>query len=104
MTNPYAGPVRKIVQFSLNPRSKPNAFVAAAKAGEAALRQMPGYRARTLCHSQGRWSDLVHWQDRDCAAATAAALMSDPAFADFMAMIDPASVILSHHQVRWQKA
>jgi hypothetical protein len=30
--------------------------------------------------------------------------MSDPAFADFMAMIDPASVILSHHQVLCQMA
>jgi hypothetical protein len=50
MTNPSAGPVLEIVQFSLCPESEHQAIVAAAKASEAALRQMPGYRARTICH------------------------------------------------------
>jgi hypothetical protein len=90
------------VTFRLKPGCDPDAFVAAAAATGPALERQPGFRDRRLTRlDDGRWADLVAWSDLDAARAGAAAMMAEPAFAPFLAMIDLEGIEMRHDRIAW---
>jgi hypothetical protein len=92
------------VTFRLAPGTDPAAFLAAARATDAALASHPGYLARHLSEGpDGQWTDCVLWSDATAAHAAAAAAMSDPRFGPFMAAIAPESMVMRHETLHWQK-
>jgi hypothetical protein len=91
------------VAFHLVPGTDPAAFLAAARGTEAALRRQPGFLSRMLTRGDdGTWTDLVLWASHPEALAAAEAVMSDPAFAPFGAMIDMAGARMSHAPLVWR--
>jgi hypothetical protein len=94
------GPVAEIVTFRLRDGIDQAGFAAAARATAARLAREPGCRGRTLSRDDhGLWTDNVLWADAATAEAAAAAVVADPAFAPFLAAIEPASVQLRHAAV-----
>lgn len=106
MRNPHPtndGPVKEIVSFNLVRGTDEAAFLAAAQGTEAPLRAQRGFVRRTLTRADdGRWTDHVAWSSMATALSGADAMMADPAFGPFMAMIDGATVTMRHDQIRWQ--
>lgn len=96
--------VLEIVRFRLQAGAETAAFLRAAESTGALLRRCRGFVRRMLTEDQGHWADLVEWQDRAAAMAAAEAVMQAPEFAPFMAMIDPASVSMDHHDIRARMA
>lgn len=93
------------VTFRLTPGTDREAFLAAARATEATVRRQPGFQARMLTEApDGTWTDIVTWASHPQAMAAAEAVMSDPDFAPFAAMIDMGSARISHSALVWQLA
>ncbi|WP_435258764.1 hypothetical protein ACSBLW_03025 [Thioclava sp. FR2] len=96
-------PVLEMVSFRLEQGATDTAFLAAAKATEAPLRCQPGFLRRSLVGApDGTWTDLVEWTDMGAAQAGAQAMMAEPAFQPFMALIDMGSVSMGHPVIRWR--
>jgi hypothetical protein len=92
------------VTFRLAPGVDRPAFLAAARATDAALAGHPGYLGRHLSAGEdGRWTDCVLWADAASAHAAAAAAMQDPRFAPFMAAIAPEDMQMRHETLHWQR-
>jgi hypothetical protein len=93
----------ELVTFRLNPGTDRQAFLANARNTEAAVRRQPGFLSRMLAEGpDGTWADIVTWASHADALAAAKAVMSDPDFAPFGAMIDGPSVAMSHASLVWQ--
>lgn len=89
--------VIEYVTFSLVPGATEAAFLAAAKATEALVRRQPGFVSRRLSRgTDGRWTDAVTWASLAEAEAAPPAVMADPAFQPFMALIDGPSAQMRH--------
>lgn len=96
-------PVIEIVSFRVLDGTSQRDFLAAAAGTDAALRLQPGFVSRKLLQSpDGTWIDLVEWKDLPKAQAAAQAMMEEPSFRPFMAMIDPATVKMSHSALVWR--
>lgn len=90
-------PCVEVVTFRLVAGADPAAFLAAARATEGPLRAQPGFlRRRLVLGAEGQWTDWVEWRDAASAQAGAEAMMAEPAFGPFMALIDGASVAMRH--------
>lgn len=90
-------PCVEVVTFRLVAGAEVDAFVTAARATEVPLRAQPGFLRRRLVQgAEGQWTDWVEWRDAASAEAAAAAMMADPGFGTFMALIDGASVVMRH--------
>ncbi|MFN5998063.1 MAG: hypothetical protein ACK47C_05445 [Paracoccaceae bacterium] len=93
----------ELVTFRLNPGTDRAVFLANARRTEAVIRRQPGFQARMLTEGEdGTWSDIVTWASHADAMAAAAAVMSDPDFAPFGAMIDGPTVQMSHSALVWR--
>jgi quinol monooxygenase YgiN len=93
----------ELVTFRLKPGTDRAAFLAAARQTEAAIRRQPGCLARMLAEAgDGTWTDIVTWSGHAEALAAAEAVMADPDFAPFGAMIDGPTVVMSHSALVWQ--
>lgn len=91
------------VTFRLVPGTDRAAFLAAARATETTLRRQPGFQSRMLTESpDGTWSDIVTWDSHPQAMAAAQAVMGDPDFAPFAAMIDGPTVQMGHSALVWR--
>lgn len=89
--------VIEYVTFSLVPGATEAAFLAAAKATEALVRRQPGFVSRRLSRgTDGRWTDAVTWASLAEAEAASPAVMADPDFHPFMALIDGPSAQMRH--------
>jgi hypothetical protein len=89
--------VIEYVTFALVPGADEAAFLAAARGTEALVRRPPGFRSRQLSKGpDGHWTDAVTWASLAEAEAAPQAVMADPAFAPFMAMIDGPSARMRH--------
>ena len=96
-------PVLELVTFRLAADLSPDAFVALAQATEPVLRRQPGYVSRKLVHApDGLWTDIVEWDSLATATEAAKTVLSDPAFAPFVAAIDMASVSMAHPALVWR--
>lgn len=92
--------VIEYVTFTLTPGTDEAAFLAAARGTEALLRRQPGFLSRQLSRGpDGRWTDAVSWASMAEAEAAPQAVMADPAFAPFMALIDGASAEMRHEEL-----
>ena len=90
-------PCVEVVTFRLLPGADEAAFLVAARATEVPLREQPGFLRRRLVQgADGQWTDWVEWRDAASAHSAAEVMMAEPAFGPFMAMIDPASVVMRH--------
>jgi hypothetical protein len=93
----------ELVTFRLVPGADRAAFLAAARGTEATVRRQPGFLARQLAEGEdGTWADIVTWATPGAAQAAAQAVMADPALAPFAALIDMASLRMSHSALVWQ--
>ncbi len=102
-TDPVTGPVMEIVTFRLVAGATDTAFLAAAQGTAAPLKAQPGFQGRTLTHTaDGLWTDHVLWASMPEAMTAAEAMMADPAFAPFMALIDGPTVTMQHTPVLWR--
>lgn len=89
--------VLELVTFRLIPGADPEGFLATAEATRPLVAAQPGFRNRRLGQdATGVWVDLVEWDSLTAARTAAQAVMEAPAFAPFMAMIDPASLVMRH--------
>lgn len=87
----------EVVTFRLVPGAEEAAFLDAARATEGPLREQPGFLRRRLVQGgDGQWTDWVEWRDAASAHAAAEAMMGNPAFGPFMALIDGASIVMRH--------
>lgn len=92
--------VIEYVTFSLIPGADEAAFLAAARKTEALVRRQPGFLSRQLSRgTDGRWTDAVTWANLAEAEAAPQAVMADPDFAPFMALIDGPSATMRHEQL-----
>ncbi|PLL13643.1 hypothetical protein C0V75_09810 [Tabrizicola sp. TH137] len=92
-----AAPCVEVVTFRLVPGTDPAVFITAARATEQPLRGQPGFlRRRLVLGADGQWTDWVEWRDAASAQRAAEAMMAEPAFGPFMALIDGASVVMRH--------
>lgn len=89
--------VIEYVTFRLVPGADEAAFLTAARATEALIRRQPGFLSRRLSKGpDGRWTDAVTWASLAEAEAAPQAVMADPDFAPFMALIDGPSAEMRH--------
>ncbi|WP_309666215.1 hypothetical protein [Tabrizicola sp.] len=97
------GPVMEVVRFRLKAGNAEAAFLNAAKATETPLRAQRGFVRRALTRAEdGFWTDHVIWSSMAMAGAGADAMMAEPAFQPFMAMIDGPTVSMRHDRIHWQ--
>lgn len=97
------GPVLEVVSFRLIPGTGEADFLAAARATEAPLRRQRGFLSRKLTRSEdGIWTDHVAWASLPVALAASEAMMAEPAFQPFMALIDGPSVQMRHEPILLQ--
>lgn len=93
-------PVMEIVSFRLTPGTTDAAFLTAAQATAAPLQAQPGFVSRHLTRAEdGSWTDHVLWSSLAAALAGAEAMMAEPAFGPFMALIDGPTVAMRHDTV-----
>jgi hypothetical protein len=91
------------VTFRLHAGTDRAAFLDNARRTEAVVRRQPGFQARMLTEgADGTWSDIVTWASHADAMSAAEAVMSDPDFAPFGAMIDGSTVRMSHSTLVWR--
>ncbi len=96
-------PVMEIVSFRLVAGTSDAAFLAAAKGTGTPLQAQPGFVSRSLTRTDdGTWTDHVLWSSMAAAMAGADAMMAEPAFSPFMALIDGPTVTMQHAPVWWQ--
>jgi hypothetical protein len=92
--------VIEYVTFTLVPGADDAAFLAAASGTGALLRRQPGFVGRRLSKGEdGSWTDAVTWAGMGAALAAPPAVMADPAFHPFMALIDGPSARMRHETV-----
>jgi hypothetical protein len=93
----------ELVSFRLKAGTDRDSFLHGARRTEALIRRQPGFQGRMLTEaSDGTWRDVVTWDSHDTALQAAEKVMADPEFAPFVAMIDPATVSMSHSALVWQ--
>ncbi|MDP3197922.1 hypothetical protein [Tabrizicola sp.] len=92
--------VIEYVTFTLVPGTGEAAFLSAARSTEALVRSRPGFVSRRLSRGpDGRWTDAVTWASLAEAEAAAQAVMADPGFGPFMALIDGPSAAMRHEHL-----
>lgn len=92
--------VIEYVTFSLVPGTTDAAFLSAAKGTEILVRRQPGFVCRRLSKGpDDRWTDAVTWETLAAAEAAPPAVMADPVFAPFIALIDGPSAMMRHEEL-----
>ncbi len=90
----------EIVTFQTHQNVTAEAVLRAAEGMLPWLKTIPGFLSRHLARSEdGQWVDCVGWDSKANALAAAESIMTAPGAADFMAMIEPGSVVMRHYQV-----
>ncbi len=81
--------VLEISSYSLVPGIDEHQFVRAADDTMGILRRQRGFLARSIARAEnGRWTEIVHWLDRDSARTASERLAANPDAAAFSALID----------------
>lgn len=92
--------VAEIVTFRLKGGVADDAFAAAAADTQTLLSQAPGFQRRFLSRGDdGRWSDVVLWDNMETALSAADNVVKHPDFQLFGNMIDGPSVEMRHEHV-----
>ena len=95
-------PVMEIVTYRLKPGADVDAYLEAAKATEAFLRETGAVRRRALTvDADGTWTDIIEWTSMEAAKAAEAEAMQRAEFGAFFEAFDPASLNMRHAEIRW---
>jgi hypothetical protein len=87
----------ELVTFKINANCTPEAFAVASEPINEWVRTQPGFQSRTLSRNEeGTWFDVVIWNSAETAHAAAAKMMAELGQSDFMAMIEPSSILMQH--------
>ena len=87
----------ELVTFKLNEGADEAAFLQAADAVMADIRQLPGYMRRELLKGDdGQWIDVVHWRSRADALAAAELFNTLPSAQAFGSFLDFTSLTMLH--------
>lgn len=93
----------EIAQFKLAKGVEEQGFLREADAVQKNfLKKQSGFIERELLKSgDGLWIDILHWNTMEEAQRASEAMLKDPACAEFIKKIDPASITMLHvKQVR----
>jgi hypothetical protein len=94
--------VLEIVRFKLNPKVGENEFLASVPKTDRFLQTRKGFVSRRLSKApDGVWTDIVEWTDAMSAKVAAEAIMMEVAVGPFMQAIDPATVEMSHQDIKF---
>lgn len=90
--------VIEMAQFRLNEHVSEQTFLAEAeKVQRAFLEKQKGYLDRELLKGEDeQWIDLLHWESMEEALAAAEAIWHEPSCQEFIQMLLPQSVHVSH--------
>jgi hypothetical protein len=92
--------VAEIVTFRTIPGQTVAEVAGAAAAMAPFLAAAPGFLSRHLsCADDGLWTDHVVWTDHARAREAEKRLMQEPLAQAFFAMIEPASVAMTHSPI-----
>ncbi|MEK3984300.1 hypothetical protein MHB77_12965 [Paenibacillus sp. FSL K6-3166] len=89
----------EIVLFELKEGTDKLRFCEAAAALSEVLETgVSGFKGRTLLHTPNeiQWTDIIYWTDMDMALAAMVQLKSEPAFQNFVSMIDSREITQRH--------
>ncbi len=101
--SPDRGPVMEIVTYRLKPDADRAAYLKAARATEAFLRDTGAVVRRSLTvDAGGTWTDIIEWTSMDAAKAAEAEAMQRPEFGAFFSAFDPETVVMRHADILWQ--
>ena len=93
--------VIEMVTFTLLDNASDEQFIQANHHLNRWVQRQPGFQNRTLVkQDNGTWLDMVQWQTQAQAGAAAEKFMEDMAQSECMAMIDPESVVMAHHDIQ----
>jgi hypothetical protein len=89
----------EVVLFRGKPGIDAGQMAAAAQQAEPAMARLPGFVSRSFGHApDGRYVDIVHWQDMAAAQAAAEAVMQCGECAAFFSLIDEREVQMLHFE------
>jgi hypothetical protein len=92
--------VHEVVHFNAVANATPAAMAEAAQGMSGWLQSLPGFVQRRLSVSaDGRFTDVVEWRDMASAREAAALFPTVPQALAFMALIDMASINMSHGEI-----
>lgn len=92
--------VMELVVFQLKTGVNHATFLQANKQVNDWAKTQPGFVSRTLTHNEALWHDMVFWRDEVSAQLASKQFMHDLCSSDFMTMIEPTSLQMSHHTVQ----
>lgn len=96
-------PVMEIVTYRLKPDVDRTAYLDAARATEAFLRETGAVVRRSLAvDADGTWTDMIEWTSMAAAKAAEAKAMQRPEFGAFFAAFDPDTLDMRHAEILWQ--
>ena len=96
-------PVVEIVSYRLVAGVDEAAYLEAAAATEAFLRDTGAVRQRYLTVDEtGLWTDVIEWTSYSAAKEAEAKAMSQPELLPFFEAADPDSMKLRHATIRWR--
>jgi hypothetical protein len=97
---PMEGHVIEIVTFRLVEGADPARFLAASAAVDSFVRTQPGFVARRLSVGDDQtYVDHIQWSSLSAARTAAETVMTVPALAPFMQMIDPTGLTMAHNRL-----
>ncbi|KOS62959.1 hypothetical protein FJQ98_07815 [Lysinibacillus agricola] len=91
--------VMEIVLFELKEGTDTQLFCqAAAQLTEVLQLQIPGFKERTLLHTQdeSQWTDIIYWDNMEMTLGAMEQLKSVPVFQTFVSMIDSREIVQRH--------
>lgn len=95
--------VVEIVSFEAADGASDAAMLAAMQRTEAFLRAQPGCLSATLSKGEdGRWSEIVMWQNMELALAGSKAFEAQDFIPDVMAVIKEGSLTIRHEHLHWE--
>ncbi|MGH8926633.1 MAG: antibiotic biosynthesis monooxygenase family protein [Acidimicrobiia bacterium] len=94
--------VLETATFRLRPDAPESAYLEADQAVERThVAQQPGFLSRQIGRTDdGQRIVVVHWTDAASADASMATFMQAPATADFMALIDTDTMVMTRYTLR----
>jgi hypothetical protein len=91
--NPYV----EVALYQLKSGIEEAQFLAVSDEATGVYRKLSGFVRRELMKSEdGKWVDLVYWQNRDLAKKAEPMIYHDPTIANVMAVLDTETMIFTH--------
>ena len=88
------------VQFRIKDEVLESDLIASSDMVNQWVRQQPGFMYRSLTKStNGLWTDIVYWQDMECAKTAGDAFASAPENQSIMAAVIEDSVTIQHFDI-----